>query len=279
MTPDFHGKTVIITGASAGCGAAAARAFARAGANLVLVARNPKPLKEIGDELDTGSNVLTVSADVADESACVNLFRKAEYQFGAVHALVNNAGFHQRGPVEKQATGDLAEMVAVNLTAPIVLSRLALPYFRKAGGGSIVNVASLAGCTPVAGAATYSATKFGLRAFSQSLADELRGSAIHIGVVSPGPIDTGFIMDQIDEVADITFSQPMSTAEQVADAILLVASGGKSEIKMPAISGPLTTLSYLFPALRRRLKPLLEKKGRKAKEFYRRRAAKGQTDS
>lgn len=279
MAPDFQNKTVVITGASAGCGAAAARAFGRAGANLVLVARNPKPLKMIGDELDTGSNLLTVSADVADESACVNLFRKAEYQFGAVHVLVNNAGFHRRGPVERQETGDLANMVSVNLTAPIVLSRLVLPYLRKAGGGSIVNVASLAGCTPVAGAATYSATKFGLRAFSQSLADELRGSGIHIGVVSPGPIDTGFIMDQIDEVEDITFSQPMSTAEQVADAIVLLAGGGKSEIKMPAISGPLTTMSYLFPGLRRRLKPLLEKKGRKAKEYYRRRAAKQQADT
>ncbi len=273
MVADFHNKTVIITGASKGVGKACAERFAALGARLVLVARGSKALKAVAESLGPDQEVMPVAMDVADAGDCANLFRKAEFEFGAVHVLINNAGYHERGPVEKLDAEAMAQMVDVNLKAPIVLTRMALPYLKSAGGGAVVNVASLAGCTPVAGAATYSATKFGLRAFTQSLADELRGSGIHVGAVSPGPIDTGFIMSDIDSVSDITFSQPMSTAEQVADAVVRVARGERAEIKMPAVSGPLTTLSYLFPALRRALKPMLDKKGRKAKEFYRRRAA------
>ncbi len=272
MIENWRDKTVIITGASAGVGRACADEFARRGANLVLVARGAKALRAASEELSKRTSVITIAMDVADATECLNMLRKAEFEFGGIHAVVNNAGFHQRGLVEDIDVADLAAMIDVNLRAPILISRLALPYLRQAGQGAIVNVASLAGCTPVAGAATYSASKFGLRAFTQSLADELQGSSIHVGAVSPGPVDTGFIMSNIDEVADITFSQPMSTAEQVAKAVIEVASGRRSEVKMPAISGPLTTMSYLFPWLRRKLKPLLEKRGRTAKEFYKSRA-------
>jgi short-subunit dehydrogenase len=146
-----------------------------------------------------------------------------------------------------------------------------LPYLRKAGGGSVVMVGSLAGCTPLQGAATYSATKAGLRAFTYALADELRGSNVSIGVVSPGPINTGFIMDNLDDVEDIVFSQPMSSAQQVADAILELARGRKTEIAMPAASGRLLQLLYLFPSLRRKLRPMFYEKGRKNKNKYRNR--------
>ena len=274
----WRDKTVIVTGASAGVGLACAQAFARLGANLVLVARSPKPLKAAAEQLSGLTRVETVSMDVADATECTNLLRKAEFELGHVHALINNAGYHKRGPVETVTPDDLAQIIDVNLRAPIVLSRLALPYLRKAGEGAIVNVASLAGCTPVAGAATYSASKFGLRVFSMSLADELRGTGINVGLVSPGPVDTGFIMDQIDEVADITFSQPMSTSAEVAEAVIKVASGQAFEMKMPAVSGVLSTMGYLFPPLRRALKPVLEARGRKAKEFYRRRAREADPD-
>jgi hypothetical protein len=90
--------------------------------------------------------------------------------------------------------------------------------------------------------------------------------------VSPGPIDTGFIMTEIDKVEDIVFSQPMSNTREVADAIVRIAKGDAVEITMPASSGKLVTLSYLFPALRRLLRPALYKKGRKNKDKYRNRS-------
>jgi short-subunit dehydrogenase len=182
-----------------------------------------------------------------------------------VHVLINNAGYHERGLVESVPIDDLGKMIDVNLRAPIILSRLALPYLKQAGGGAIINVASLAGRTAVPGAATYSATKFGLRAFTMALAEELKDTAVKVAVVSPGPIDTGFIMSNIDEVTDLTFSQPISTADEVAEEIMKLCVNNKRERSMPPVSGVLTTLTYLFPSFARTLRPALEIKGKQVK--------------
>jgi len=270
-TDSFRNKTVIITGASAGVGAACARAFAAQKAKLVLIARGEEALDAIAVELRAQTEVLAISMTVSDTGSCLKLLERAEQVFGAVHCLINNAGTHLRGDVESRSPEDLAAMVDVNMRAPLVLTAAALPYLRKAGGGAVVMVGSLAGGAPLQGAATYSATKAGLRAFTYALADELRDSNISVGVVSPGPIDTGFIMDNLDEVEDIVFSQPMSSAEQVANAILKLAKGKRTEICMPASSGILLNLVYLFPSLRRWLRPMFDKKGRKNKEEYRNR--------
>lgn len=269
----FDGKTVIVTGASAGVGADVARAFATAGARLMLVARGKEALREMADSLEEITKVAICAMDVSDSAACVDLIKRARQEFGAVHILVNNAGAHHRGEFSSVDAEQIEQMVDVNLRAPLVLSRLALDAIRESGGGAIVNVASIAGTTPVPGSATYSATKFGLRAFTMAMAEELRGSNVHMGVVSPGPIDTGFIMDDIDGVTDLTFSQPMSTPQQVADAVLSVASGEKTEIKMPWISGLLGDIGYQFPWIKRALRPMLERKGRKAKAYYKARRA------
>ena len=273
MITSFDNKTVIITGASAGVGAACARLFASHKAKLVLVARGEAALNVIADELRWQCEVLTVVMNVASNEDCLALLEKAEAAFGAVHVVVNNAGMHARGDLEKVAPLDVAAMVDINLRAPLLLSCAAIPYLRRAGSGAIVNVGSLAGRAPLQGAATYAATKAGLRAFSYALSDELLGTGISVGVVSPGPIDTGFIMDEIDAVEDIVFSQPMSSAEQVAEGILAIASGQQVEIVLPASIAKLTHLSYLFPNLRRRLRPKLYEQGRKNKDKYRNRQA------
>ncbi len=265
MDYDFKDKTVIITGGSEGVGAAAARMFAEHGANLVLVARGKRKLEKIADELRGKTRVEIIAMDVSDADACANIYKKAEFEFGHVNVLVNNAGYHERGSVESVKVDDLAAMIDVNLKAPICLCKLAIKYLKEAGGGAIINVASLAGRTPVPGAATYSATKFGLRAFTFALGEELRGTNIKLAAVSPGPIDTGFIMSNIDVVTDITFSQPMSTADEVAQEILNLVANSKRERSMPPVSGLLTTLMYLFPRLGRMTMPLLVRRGRSVK--------------
>lgn len=277
---DLNGKTVVITGGSEGVGAATARAFARAGANLLIAARTRKNLEKIAEELRAVTRVEIMAMDVVDADACANLLRKAQFEFGSVHVLVNNAGYHERGVVENVAASALGLMIDVNLKAPIILSRLALPLMREAGEGAIINVASLAGRTPVPGAATYSASKFGMRAFTFALAEELRDSPIKVAAVSPGPIDTGFIMSNIDNVTDLTFSQPLSTADDVAREILKLCVNDKRERSMPPLSGLLTTLTYLWPGIGRFVRPLLESKGRRVKRELKakmRRAAQEQS--
>lgn len=266
----FSNKTLLITGASAGVGAACARYFARQGAKLALVARGEEALQAMANELREHTQVLAIVADVADVQRCQQMVEQVVNTFGEIHMLINNAGLHHRGEFSTLQAEQVASMVDVNLRAPLYLSSLVLPHIKQAGHGAVVMVGSLAGRAPLQGAASYASTKAGLRAFTYSLADELRGSGIAIGVVSPGPINTGFIMDSIDEVEDIVYSQPMSTAEEVAENIANIARGQSVEIPMTSLSGKLTTLAYLFPRLRRALRKPLYAKGRKNKEKYRR---------
>ncbi|RFF29840.1 SDR family NAD(P)-dependent oxidoreductase [Wenzhouxiangella sediminis] len=265
MTQDFRGVTVVITGASMGVGAAAARAFAERGANLVLIARGEEKLREFADQLDIGERARIAPMDITDSDAFAAMLAEAEQRFGTIDVLVNNAGYHARGPFENISADDVARMVDVNLKAPLVATRLALPHLRKSRRAAVINVASLAGRTPVPGSATYSATKFGLRAFTLALKEELLGEGIRFASVSPGPIDTGFIMDDIDGATDLTFSQPVSTAEQVAAVIVRAVDDGPGDYPMPKASGYLTTISYLFPRIGRALRPMLEKKGARTK--------------
>ncbi|MFN2375251.1 MAG: SDR family NAD(P)-dependent oxidoreductase [Candidatus Binatia bacterium] len=269
MNKRFEGRTVIVTGASSGIGAAASRMFAAEGANVVLAARSVAELDHLAADIAADGGVaLPVPTDVSEPAACALLLEAAQAQFGALHVLVNNAGYNFRGPVEEAPSTELARIVDVNLKAPIVLTRLALPYLRRSGKAAIVNVASIAGRIPLPYEATYSATKFGLRAFTFALAEELESTGITVSAVSPGPVSTGFLLKDIDEVPDLVFSQPMSTAEEVAALVLDSAADGTLERTCPQLTGYLATAGYLIPQLPRLLRPILQYQGRAAKQQY-----------
>jgi short-subunit dehydrogenase len=270
----FNDRTVVITGASAGIGLACARQFAKAGANVVAVARGAAELEKTRAELARLGPALAIAVDVADPAAPERIVSGTLAAFGAIHVLVNNAGMHARGLFGDQDGDDLAAMVDINLRAPILLTRHALPHLLASGAGAIVNVASLAGKVPTAGGVVYSSTKFGLRAFSMALADELHGTGVTVSCVSPGPVDTQFIMAELDTVSDLTMSQPLVTADQVAALVLASALDGRLERTTPRLSGALATLGYIAPSVRRVLRPLLERRGRRNKEKLRARPAR-----
>ena len=270
----FAQKVIVVTGASSGIGAASARALAAEGGHVVLVARSAGPLERIAAEIEAaGGKARAMPTDVGDSRAAVALLERVARELGGIDVLVNNAGVNYRGAVEERKADELAEIIAVNLTAPILMSQAVLPYLRKRGGGTIVNVASLAGRVPLPHEATYAASKWGLRGFSFSLAEELAGSGIRVSVVSPGPVDTGFIMSHLADVPDVVFSQPMSTAEQIATLVVDSALDGERERLPSRASGYLTTIAYLFPRLRQSMTPLLERRGRVAKRKYLERAS------
>ena len=265
----FQDQCVVITGASAGVGAATARRFFAAGANVVLAARGQEALDKLAAELGDAARVRVVPCDVGKPEDCERLIQAAQEAFGGVDVLVNNAGANNRGAVAERTADELAQVIAVNLRAPVILSNLVVGGMCERGRGAIVNVASLAGRFPLPHEAPYSSTKVGLRGFSFAMAEELRGSGVTVSVVSPGPIETGFILNDLDTVPDLVFSQPMSRAEQIADAILACARDGARERAIPALSGKLATLGYLSPGFFRMLRPLFARKGARAKERFR----------
>jgi hypothetical protein len=270
MAQRFAGKVAVVTGASAGIGSAVARQLAAEGASLALVARTPDVLEWVAGEIrGAGGSARAFPADVRDRAACSALLDDVERALGGIDVLVNNAGANHRGPVEDQDPAALAQIIDVNLTAPIVLTRLALPYFRRRGHGAIVNVASIAGQIPVAHEATYSASKSGLRAFTFALREELEGTGITVSAVSPGPVDTGFLMADLDHVPDLVFANPMSTAEEVAALVLDCAADGAAERTIPVLTGYMARVGSALPIVKRALVPILEERGRAVKEQYR----------
>lgn len=265
---NYKNKTVLITGASKGVGAETAKQFAKLGANVALVARNKAPLEALAAEINQYGYAAVFPCDIGEISSLETLVTKVVDTFGAIDVLVNNAGLHHRGDFEKLTPAQVSNMVNVNLNAPLTLTHLCLNQLKQSNSGAVIMVGSLAGRAPLQGAAVYSATKAALRAFSYALHDELKLQQVKVAVVSPGPINTGFIMDEIDHVEDIVYSQPMSSALEVANEIIALSINDIEESAMPWFSGKLTTLAYLFPKLRRALRPYLYKKGAKAKLKY-----------
>jgi hypothetical protein len=260
---EHTGKVALITGGSAGIGLAVAEALTRRGATVVLVARGQDALDRAVAAL--GPRAHGIGLDVADLSALAALPARVVAAHGRLDVVVNNAGLHHRGPVASRTPAELDAMVTVNLTAPVVLARAALDHLGP--GGVIVGVASVAGWAPLPDAAVYSATKAGLRFFDAALAAEVEGRGVRVATVSPGPVDTGFF-GEIEGVSPLVFSQPMSTAAEVADAVVRAIEGGSADVAIPARSGLLATAAYLLPGLARWLRPRLARRGELAKRAY-----------
>lgn len=257
-------KVAIVTGASSGIGLATARKLAARGTRVVLVARTEAKLREAVKEIGE-DRASAFPLDVTDRAALQALPARIVERFGRLDIVVNNAGVNHRGEVKHRTGEELADVLETNLIAPILLMRAALPYLKR--GCCVVNVASIAGKVTLPHEATYSSSKWGLRLFAKALHLEMAGEGIRVCNINPGPVDTGFLGDARD-VPDIVFSQPMSTADQVADAVLRAVDGEGPEIDVPAASGKLATLGYLFPRLFMFLRPMLEKRGTKNKVTF-----------
>ncbi|WP_460848630.1 SDR family NAD(P)-dependent oxidoreductase [Phytohabitans suffuscus] len=187
------GQAVVITGAATGIGRSAALLLAAEGAHLVLGDINHAEAQETVREItEAGGKASSFEADVSDDAQVRRLMAYAADTLGAITTVVNNAGVQRSGAVEHLDVRDWDLMMAVNARSCFLTARHVVPHLRKAGGGVIVNTASLAGVKGGPGMTGYSASKGAIVAFSKALAMELAPDAIRVNCLCPGWIDTPF---------------------------------------------------------------------------------------
>jgi len=190
----LDGKVTIITGASAGIGEASARRLAREGSTVVIAARRLDRMNEIKQEIEsTGGKALAIECDINSEDDRNRLVDKALKINGRIDALVNNAGYGQRGPIEIVPVEKIRQNFETNLFSLIALTQLVIPAMREQGSGRIVNISSVAGRIARPLSSVYDATKHALEAISDGMRGELAPFGIKVVVIEPGFIITEFL--------------------------------------------------------------------------------------
>lgn len=211
-------QVVLITGASAGIGAALARVLAEryVGVRLVLAARNAEKLSRVADDCrKVGAEVFTMPTDIAQVEQVNALVKATIEHFHRVDVLVNNAGYGQMGPIELIPTSAVQRQFQVNLLGTITLTQALIPIMRHQGGGRIINVSSLAGKIAFPFGGLYSASKFALEAISDALRRELEPFNIRVSVIEPGPVSTEFF-EVVDREVDRTIAHPEKSPYRAA---------------------------------------------------------------
>jgi short-subunit dehydrogenase len=228
----LSGAVCLVTGASSGIGRATAAALTARGARVIALGRDASRLAGVGER--------QIVHDLAEPPP---------EDLGPVDVLVNNAGIGWAGPTAQ--TPDIERLVAVNLVAPMLLTRSLLPGMLERGRGHVVNVASIAGFVGPREEAVYAATKGGLIAFSESLRHELRGTGVGVTLVAPGVIATEFF-ERRGTPYTRAWPRPIA-AERVAEAVAGAIERDRDEVFVPAWMGAVARFRGVAPGLFRAL--------------------------
>ena len=211
----YHGRTVLVTGASGGIGEAMARQLARAGARLLLTARSEARLNELAEEFShLGTEAHVFAHDLGEPGAAGTLYDRITEAGHEVDVLINNAGFGKLGGFEDSDAEVYEQMITLNVTNLVGLTRRFLPAMTRRGSGGILNVASTAGFQPVPNFAVYAATKAFVLSFSQALHAEVEGTGVAVTCLSPGPTSTGFF--DAANMSGVPGGREAETPEKVA---------------------------------------------------------------
>jgi len=255
----MENKVVVITGASSGIGKALAFEFASRGSKVVLAARNTDKLKEVENELlANGTEVLSVKTDVSIEEDCKGLMEKSIERFGVIDVLINNAGISMRALFADLDLSVLKQLMDVNFWGTVYCTKYAMPYITKAKG-SVVGVISIAGYIGLPARSGYSASKYAIRGFLDTLRVENLKTGVHVLVAAPGFTasnvrNVALTADGSSQGETPRDEDKMMSAEECARLIANSVVKRKRELIMTFIEGKVTVwLKKWFPSLLEKL--------------------------
>ncbi|TAG22802.1 MAG: SDR family oxidoreductase [Cytophagia bacterium] len=257
-------KTVLITGCANGIGRHLTETFYAQGYQIMAVDIEIGPLLYDIDGVWDKKRYVIEPLDVTDPIGWDKIMGFALQVFGKIDIFINNAGVIVPGFMADITLEDIDKQVDTNLKGVMYGSKFATDLFLKQGFGHLINVASLAGVAPIEGLSVYSATKFGVRAFSLAIAQELRAKNIYVSVFCPDLVNTQMLTDQLEhEAANITFSgERVLSVEEITATILHRAVKNKElEILYPRYRGFLAKLGNSFPKLSAYISRFMAKKG------------------
>lgn len=233
---ELANKSIIVTGASSGIGAAAALLFAAEGANVVLGARRSAELKTLAETIDRGDGkAVYLAGDLKDESYADALVALAEKEFGGLDGAFNNAGIvGEMGPIPDMTIGNWNDVISVNLTAAFLAAKAQIPAMKKQGQGSIVFTSSFVGFSNggLPGMGAYAASKAGLIGLAQSLASDHAAEGIRVNALLPGGTVTPSGGEgnpaALEFIANLHPMKRMASAKEIAQAALFLLSDRSS---------------------------------------------------
>ncbi len=232
MNPGTKGRTVLVTGASSGIGAAVARELAARGDTVALVARRADRLDEVlADCRATSAASERWAADLADPTAAADLALEIWDHYGGLDVVINNAGVPMRRHVSQLTMAEVERTMRINYLSPVAISLAVLPRMLARDSGTIVNVSSLGGRLGITTEAAYSGSKFALAGWSESMAIDLDRTGVTVKLVLPGAIDTE-IWDQPDNDAPL-YDGPKESPESIAGAIVDAIDSDRFEHYLP----------------------------------------------
>lgn len=224
MNESLQGKIALVAGASRGIGAATSEALAKAGATVVLAARNGEELNALAGRLqESGARALAVPADLTREQDVERLKAAALDHFGRVDILVNNAGVGKYGPLSSLTAADYDWMMNTNMRSSFLCTQAFLPGMLARREGWIVFVGSVAGLKGLPHEAVYCASKFAQMGFAQALDYETREQGVKVSVVAPGGVHTHFALGTGRTPGDPMLDNMMD-AEDIAQAVLFAVT-------------------------------------------------------
>ncbi|WP_411343628.1 SDR family NAD(P)-dependent oxidoreductase [Paenibacillus sp. WLX1005] len=248
----LNNKIVFITGASSGLGAHTAQLLTEKGAIPILTARSEDKLRTLSAGLQGEHRVYRM--DVQQQEDVEKVVQQVLDQYGRIDIVLNNAGYGQFTTLAETGVDEYAQMMDVNYMGIVRCTKAIVPHMLKRGSGQIINVASMAGKFPTAKSTAYTATKFAVLGFTNSLRQELRNSGITVSAINPGPISTAFF-DRADPTGAYVsnVSSFMLSTDKVCREIVRMMERRREEVDLPRYAGFALRLYQLFPRLVDRL--------------------------